>query len=45
MIYQAVNIMFKPSTWSLDLCDCSNAYIVVKRKINVTGTDNADWRN
>ena len=28
-----------------DLCDYSGAYIVVKRRISVTGTNNANERN
>ena len=28
-----------------DLCDNSDAYIVVKERISVTGTNDADWRN
>ena len=28
-----------------DLCDYSDAYIVVKGRISVTGTENADRRN
>ena len=28
-----------------DLCDCSDVYIVVKGRLSVTGTDNANRRN
>ena len=28
-----------------DLCDYSGAYIVVKRKVNVTGTNNSNRSN
>ena len=28
-----------------NLCDCSDAYIIVKERISVTGTDNTNRRN
>ena len=38
-------IMLKgPMLWS-DLCDCSDAYIVAKETITVTGADNRDRKN
>ena len=36
---------FKTSMLRSDLCDYSDAYIVVKGRISVTGTDNANRRN
>ena len=35
-------IRIKTSMLRSDLCDCSNAYIVVKRDITVTEPDNAN---
>ena len=34
------NVMFKTSILRPDLCDYSNAYIIVKGKITVTGKNN-----
>ena len=51
MIYQvcqySVNksIRLKTSMFRSELCDYSDVYIVVKRKANVTGTDNANRWN
>ena len=39
------NIRFKTSMLRSDLCDYSDAYIVVKGRISVTGTNNANRRN
>ena len=39
------NIRFKTSMLRSDLCDYSDAYIVVKGRITVTGTNNANRRN
>ena len=38
------NIRFKNSMLRSDLCYYSDAYIVVKGRISVTGTDNANRR-
>ena len=50
MVYQAVNttsknIRFKTSMLRSDLCDDSDAYIVVKGRISVRGTNDANKRN
>ena len=39
------NIRFKTSMLRSDLCDESDAYIVVKGRISVTGTNDADRVN
>ena len=39
------NVRFKASMLRPDLCDYSDAYIVVKGRINVTGTNNANRGN
>ena len=39
------NIRFKTSILRSDLCDYSDAHIVVKRRISVTGNENANRRN
>ena len=39
------NIRFKPPMLRLDLCDYMDAYIVVKERIVVEGTSNANKRN
>ena len=41
----SVNKKFKTSMLRLDLCDYSDAYIVVKGKITVEGDNNAKKRN
>ena len=43
MIYQVVNRV-KTSILRSDLCDNSDAYIVVKERISVTGTNAAKRR-
>ena len=51
MIYQVINILltkilrFKTSMLRSDLCDCSDAYIVVKRKETVQGDNDDKTRN
>ena len=51
MIYQVVNILlpknvrFKTSMLRLNLCDYINAYIAVKGRISVKGTNDAKKRN
>ena len=39
------NVRFKTSILRSDLCDYSDAYIVVKGRISVTGDNNANKRN
>ena len=39
------NVRFKTSILRSDLCDYSDAYIVVKGRISVTGNNNANKRN
>ena len=39
------NFRFKTSMLELDLCDYSDAYIVVKEEITVKGDNNASKRN
>ena len=39
------NIRFKTAILRSDLCDYSDAYIVVKGRISVTGIDGANRRN
>ena len=43
--YSANKNMFKTSMLRSDLCDYSDAYIVVKEKTSVTGANNAEKRN
>ena len=43
--YMNKNIRCKTSMLKSDLCDYSDAYIVVNGRISVTGTDNANRRN
>ena len=45
MIYQVANIAFKTSRLRSDLCDYSDAYIVVKERITVGGNSDANKRN
>ena len=39
------NVRFKTAMLRSDLCDNSDAYIVVKGRISVTGTNDANSRN
>ena len=39
------NIRFKAPMLRLDLCGYGSAFVVVKRRISVTGADNAIRRN
>ena len=39
------NIKFKNPTLRSNLCDCSDAYIVVKWEVTVEGTNNVKKRN
>ena len=39
------NVRFKNTVLTSDLCDYSDAYIVVKERTSVTGNNNANKRN